>query len=100
MSTTIGTTSDVAPGQMRAFDVNGRKVAVANVGGSFYAFDDTCTHQGCSLANGDLGGRTVTCACHGSEFDVTTGEVMDGPAEYPVRTWAVEVRGEELAIEG
>ena len=69
----IGNAKDVGDGQMRVFDVSGTKVNVANADGHLYAFDDTCTHMGCSLANGELDGTTVTCACHGSQFDVTSG---------------------------
>ena len=99
MATPVGKASDLGAGQMRAFGVGGKKVAIANVGGRYYGFDDTCTHMGCSLAAGDLTGTTVTCACHGSEFDVTTGEVLEGPAEYPVGTWKVSVEGDDLAVE-
>jgi nitrite reductase/ring-hydroxylating ferredoxin subunit len=52
--------------------------------------------MGCSLANGELKGTTVTCACHGSQFDVTSGAVLRGPARKPVRSYAVQVEGEEL----
>jgi nitrite reductase/ring-hydroxylating ferredoxin subunit len=61
-----------------------RKIAVANVGGELHGFDDTCTHRGCSLAQGTLEGTVVTCPCHGSQFDVTTGAVVRGPATEPV----------------
>jgi nitrite reductase/ring-hydroxylating ferredoxin subunit len=64
-----------------------------------YAFDDTCTHMGCSLANGELDGTTVTCACHGSQFDVTTGAVLRGPAQRPVRSVPLTVEnGQLLAV--
>ncbi|HEX7951295.1 MAG TPA: Rieske 2Fe-2S domain-containing protein [Candidatus Limnocylindrales bacterium] len=99
MGTRIGKASDLSAGQMRAFSVGGKRVAIANVAGRFYGFDDTCTHMGCSLAAGDLEGTTVTCACHGSQFDVTTGEVLEGPAEYPVGTWKVDVDREDLTVE-
>ncbi len=72
----IGTATDVADGEMRVFVVDGTKVNVSNSSGHLYAIDDTCTHMGCSLANGDLEGTTVTCACHGSQFDVTSGAVL------------------------
>ena len=68
---------------------DGTWVAVANVQGGLYGVDDTCTHEGCSLSDGRLDGTTVTCPCHGSQFDVTSGEVLRGPAEDPVGTWAV-----------
>ena len=91
---------DLGEGEMRAFDVRGTKIAVANVGGVFHAFDDTCTHLQCSLAEGDLEESTVICPCHGSEFDVTTGAVLQGPATEPVETYATRVEGGTLEIAG
>jgi 3-phenylpropionate/trans-cinnamate dioxygenase ferredoxin subunit len=95
----LGRATDVAPSQMRVFDVAGTKVNVANVGGHLYAFDDTCTHTGCSLARGRLNGTTVTCACHGSQFDVTSGAVLRGPAVRPVRSRPLQVEGTDLLVE-
>jgi len=92
----IGSSKDVVPGQMRVLDLQGTKVNVANADGNLYAFDDTCTHAGCSLARGKLDGTTVTCACHGSQFDVTSGAVLRGPATRPVRSRPVKVEGENL----
>ena len=91
--------SDVQPGRLAAFEVEGHQVAVANVGGTFYAFDDTCTHRQCSLAEGTLDGTTVTCPCHGSEFDVRTGAVLAPPAVQPVKSYRVRVEGDTLKIE-
>ena len=87
-------------GDMQAFDVRGTKIAVANIAGAFYAFGDTCTHRGCSLAEGDLKETTVTCPCHGSEFDVRSGAVLQGPAREPVETYEVRAEGENLEIKG
>jgi nitrite reductase/ring-hydroxylating ferredoxin subunit len=64
-----------------------------------YAFDDTCTHKGCSLGEGKLDGTIVTCPCHGSQFDVTSGAVVRGPAQRPVRSRSVDVEGNDLLIE-
>ena len=74
-------------------------VAVANVDGEYFAFADTCTHQGCSLSTGRLDGSNVVCPCHGSTFDVTTGEVVSGPAARPVETYRVTVAGDKLEID-
>lgn len=95
----IGSSKDVPEGQMRVFDVAGTKVNVSNAGGHLYAFDDRCTHAGCSLARGKLNGTVVTCGCHKSQFDVTTGAVIRGPAERPVRSRDVQVQGNDLLIE-
>jgi nitrite reductase/ring-hydroxylating ferredoxin subunit len=95
----IGNATEVAEGEMRVFDVEGTAVNVSNAGGHLYAFDDTCTHAGCSLADGELDGTTLTCACHGSRFDITSGAVVRGPAERPVRSRAVRVEGADLLAE-
>jgi nitrite reductase/ring-hydroxylating ferredoxin subunit len=95
----VGNVEDVATGQIRAFDVAGMKVDVANADGHLYALDDTCTHRGCSLATGQLDRTTVTCPCHGSQFDVRSGAVVRGPATRPVRSRSVQIAGEDLLIE-
>ena len=95
----VGRPADFEAGQMRAVDVEGTRVNVTNVDGRIYAFDDACTHASCSLANGRLVGTTVTCACHGSQFDVTSGEVLRGPAQRPERSRRVQVEGENVLVE-
>ena len=95
----VGSSKDVPAGQMRIFDIAGTKVNVASADGHLYAIDDTCTHRGCSLAKGTLHGTTVTCPCHGSQFDVRSGAVLRGPASRPVRSRSVRVDGEDLLAE-
>lgn len=95
----IDNAKDIAAGEMRVFDVEATKVNVARVGGQLHAFDDTCTHKACSLAKGKLDGTTVTCPCHGSQFDVTSGAVLRGPAQRPVRSRLVQVEGDDLLVE-
>ena len=93
-------TKEIAAGEVKAIDVRGARIAVANVDGAYYAFDDACTHEDCSLAEeGELTGATLTCTCHGSEFDVRTGNVLAPPATVPVRVYRTRVDGDELQIE-
>ena len=94
------TTNDIPVGNVKAVDVRGARIAVANVGGTYYAFDDACTHEECSLAEeGELAGTTLTCTCHGSEFDVRTGNVLGPPATVPVKVYRTRVVGDALQIE-
>jgi nitrite reductase/ring-hydroxylating ferredoxin subunit len=86
-------------GEMRVIDLEGTRVTLARVNDQFYAFDDTCTHMGCSLASGDLDDITVTCACHGSQFDVRSGAVLRGPAIRPVRSRRVDIEESGITIE-
>jgi nitrite reductase/ring-hydroxylating ferredoxin subunit len=96
---TLADAHDLAEGDLHVFDVKGTRVAVASVSDTFYAFDNTCTHLHCSLAEGELDGTVVTCPCHGSQFDVTTGAVLRGPARESVRSYPVERDGDRLQIE-
>ena len=89
----------LSEGEMRVLDIDGTKVSVAAAGGSLYAFDDACTHMGCSLGEGKLEGTIVTCPCHGSQFDVTSGAVIRGPAHQPVRSRSVQTEDDDLLIE-
>lgn len=95
----VADAAEVAEGALTAFDVGGVRVAVANVAGTFYAFGDTCTHLQCSLAKGDLEGTVVTCSCHGSQFDVTSGAVLRGPAQDPVPSFAARVEDAAVQVE-
>jgi len=76
------------------------RIAVARAGGQLYAFDDLCTCPGasCPLSWGLLTGTTIMCQCHGSEFDVTTGAVVRGPATRPLNVYEVQVADGSLRI--
>jgi 3-phenylpropionate/trans-cinnamate dioxygenase ferredoxin component len=97
--TTVAAIDELEGRELAAFGVGGNRIAIAKVGDEFYAFDDTCTHQGCSLADGELRATTVTCPCHGSQFDVTTGDVLRGPAREPVRSYPVGLEENTLQVE-
>jgi len=96
---TVAKVSEIREGEMLAVDVAGTKVALTRIDGRLHAFDDTCTHAGCSLADGELEGTVVTCPCHGSRFDATSGAVLGGPALEPVRSHAVTTAGDDVLVE-
>jgi len=82
----VAALGEIPEGEARAYDLADVRVAVARVESHVFAFGDACTHQGCSLADGTVDERAVTveCPCHGSVFDIETGEPVEGPAEDPV----------------
>ncbi len=94
----VGAAGEVPEGELNSFGVAERQIAVANVEGDLHAFDDVCTHQQCSLAEGDLDGTIVECPCHGSQFDVMTGEAVQGPAADPVGVFEVREQDGELQV--
>jgi 3-phenylpropionate/trans-cinnamate dioxygenase ferredoxin subunit len=73
------------------------RISVARLDDRLHAFDDlcTCAEQPCPLSGGLLTGTTLMCQCHGSEFDIATGAVINGPATEPLSLYEVrEVAGE------
>ena len=98
-SVTIAKVSETAPGTITVHEVEGKRIALCNVNGRFYAIDDVCTHDGGSLDQGELEGNLVECPRHGARFDVTDGRAVVLPAVRPVKTYNVQVEGDEVRVE-
>jgi cytochrome P450/nitrite reductase/ring-hydroxylating ferredoxin subunit len=96
--TAVGPDEPAADGTLRRVEIDGRAVCLGRVEGAWAAFDDICTHQECSLAGGDLDGAVVVCPCHGSEFDVRTGDVLSPPALDPLPIYEARVEGGVLEV--
>lgn len=99
MALRLGQVDEVPDGEMRSFEVGDRRIAVANVGGTLSAFEDDCSHQHCLLTGGDLEGDRVICPCHGSEFRVSSGEVLNPPAASPIAVFPVRVEDGAIVVE-
>jgi len=41
----------------------------------------------------------VVCPLHLSQFDLKTGQVMNPPATEPLKTFNVQIRGDEIFVE-
>ncbi len=94
------TTKDQVPvGTMISGWAGGRKILVYNVDGEYYATDEQCTHRECSLQQGRLNGKIVSCPCHNARFDVTTGAVLSAPATVPLPMYKVQVKGNRILVE-
>ncbi len=96
--TKVVETSDLAPGQCRVVQVDGKAIALYNVDGKFYATDNTCLHRGGPLGEGDLDGKIVTCPWHGWQYDVTTGTTAMNPS-IKVQSFPVSVEGSGVFVE-
>ncbi len=80
-------------------EAGGVVLALFNLGGTVYALNNTCTHAGGPLGEGEVNGNVVTCPWHGSRFDITNGQVLQPPARRPVATYAIKVQGGEMLVE-
>lgn len=87
----VASVEEVPPGKAKVITVDGRRIALFNVNGTFHAIDDTCSHEEASLAGGAVYGEIVACPKHGSRFHLPTGRVLSLPAVIPVNTYQVKV---------
>jgi 3-phenylpropionate/trans-cinnamate dioxygenase ferredoxin subunit len=94
----VAETREIPPGRMKVVTVHGERVTVANAQGNFFAFSDSCTHDGGPLCEGELDGEAVTCPWHFSRFNIRTGEVIDSPAHEPVRSYPVRIENEAVLV--
>jgi Rieske Fe-S protein len=75
------------------------------------AVSSICTHRGCPILTGspqwntanqpiyDPNTKVITCPCHGSQFNVQTGALVGGPAQFPLPTFNVQVQGTDVYVE-
>lgn len=89
---------DIGEGKMKAVEIDGEDVVVANVGGRCYAFGGICTHDGAPLIDGDLDGDKLICPWHFTEFDVKTGKVVEGLTSEALPTYDVETDGDKVRV--
>ncbi|MDZ4834608.1 MAG: non-heme iron oxygenase ferredoxin subunit [Candidatus Melainabacteria bacterium] len=94
----VANKADVPVGQVKVYTIAGKRIAVCNVEGKFFAVADLCTHDGGPLGEGELIENTIECPRHGARFDVATGAVVCMPAVVPIATYLCEVREDDLWI--
>ena len=93
---------DVPAGEARRFAVDGRLVAVVNLGDEgFRAVDAICSHEHYYLDEGevDVDLERIECPKHGSTFDLDTGAARTLPAITPVDVFPVTVTDDDVLIE-
>jgi Rieske Fe-S protein len=91
----LATTSEIPVGSGKIF--TSEKIVVTQPNsGDFKAFSAVCTHMGCivsSISNG-----TIDCPCHGSQYSISTGAVVGGPAPSPLPAQAIKVTGSNIFL--
>ena len=94
----VAQVDDLDEGELLAVDVDGEPVCLAKVHGRICAFTDECTHISGPLSEGELDGEVLTCPWHGAQFNITTGEVLRGPARRAIATYAVKVEDNAVFV--
>ena len=93
----VASIHDVKPGEGKAVIANGMDIALFNVGGKFFAIENTCPHKGGPLGEGMLEGSVVACPWHGWRFDVTTG-ISPVMASVTVNRFETKVEGDDVFV--
>src|SRR6266496_1009023 len=95
----VADTNHLLPGKATAVEIEGNRIAVFNVDGTFFAIDDTCPHAGGPLSEGQVDGKKVVCPWHDAAFDLKTGDVLSPPAFEGVKSYRVVVEGDDVKVE-
>jgi nitrite reductase/ring-hydroxylating ferredoxin subunit len=95
----VAKASEIEPGHARLVQVGGKHIAVFNIDGRFFAIDNTCTHRGGPLSEGEVSGHEVKCPWHGAKFDLRTGNVTGPPASQGVARYNARVTGADVEVE-
>lgn len=93
----VAGTADVKPGSGIVAEVNGKAIAVFNLGDAFYAIDNTCTHRGGPLGEGDVEGDVVSCPWHGWQFNIKTGACPTNPSAK-VTVYETKVESTDIKV--
>jgi Rieske Fe-S protein len=91
----LAATSDIPVGGGTIFP-DAQVVVTQPSQGEFKVFTAVCTHAGCTVAS--VSGGTINCDCHGSQFDIETGEPVGGPAPSPLAEQSFSVQRQEILL--
>lgn len=98
--TVVARVGDLAPGEVRAVEVDGEEIALVRTeDGTYRAIRDKCSHGRVALSDGDVVGNTLECWKHGSAFDLCTGRPTSLPATRPVPVYPVTIDGEDVVVD-
>ncbi len=97
--TKLCTLENVPPGTIKQFTANEQEILIINTNNQIYCLEARCTHAGAPLSEGTLNQNTLTCPWHGSQFNITNGEVIKGPAEKNLQTFQTTIKENTIFIE-
>ena len=90
--------SKLAEGEVLGIVVGGKEIALYDLGGTFYATDDICTHAYAKLSDGWLDRDEIECPLHAGRFDPKTGKALCPPVTEDLKTYPVRLVGDEIQV--
>jgi nitrite reductase/ring-hydroxylating ferredoxin subunit len=95
----VAKVSDFDNQQAQCVEVEGKSIALFKLGKEFFASDDTCTHEGGPLSDGNIDGDEIECPWHGACFNIRSGKVTLDPADEDVSIYAVRLSGDMIEVD-
>jgi len=92
----LASVSEIPVGSGKIF-TGPRVVVTQPSAGEFKAFSAVCTHMGCIVSQ--ISDGTIDCPCHGSQYSITTGDVVAGPAPRPLPAEQIKVVGDSIYLD-
>ena len=93
-------TTQISISQMKKISVDGKDIVIVNIGGNYFAINDTCTHAGASLSEGKIEDSTIICDWHGAQFDCKNGKLIKFPAKInDLEVYNVVVEEDNILVE-
>ena len=94
----VAKVEDIPPDARMRVKVDGKKISIFNIDGSYYAIFDTCPHKKTApLIRGTLDGIGIKCPNHGYRFDLKTGNCNIDP-NLKTQVFPVEVQGDDVCV--
>ena len=90
--------ADVPEGDVMAVRVEGKEIALYEVGGEVFATDNICTHGHARLSDGFLDGREIECPLHQGKFDVCSGQALCAPLTENIKTYTVRIENMRVML--
>ena len=91
--------SELPNGERLFVEIDEFNIVIFNIAGQLFAIGDVCSHDNGPVGEGELEDHAVVCPRHGARFDVKTGRALTLPAVLPVKSYPVQVAGDEIRVE-
>lgn len=96
----ISSLSELKDGEVKGVKVDNEQIALYRLGDEVFATSDICTHEECIISdNFYVEGEEVECTCHGSRFNIKTGENTVPPAAESLKTFPTKIDGEDVLVQ-
>jgi len=91
--------SEISDGEIKVVDVDGEEAILVRSQGRVYALSRYCSHEKADLSTGFLAEDRLVCPLHLSQFDLASGVALSPPATEPLKSYSVEVVGDDILLD-